>query len=170
MKIISIILLSTMMTACAGVSEEIKPVNNFELDKYMGTWYEIARLDHSFERGLEQVSATYTENADGTVRVLNKGYLPGKDKWKDAIGKAKFAEAPDKGHLKVSFFGPFYGSYIIFEMDQEDYQYAFITGSKNTLWLLSRTPTVNDELKDRFIKTVRDLGYASEELIFVNQK
>ena len=150
--------------------ENITPVDNFNVDRYLGTWYEIARLDHRFERGLEQVSATYSKNKNGTLKVLNKGYKTKKNKWDEAIGKAKFAGEPDIGHLKVSFFGPFYGNYIIFDLDKENYQYAYITGSENTLWFLSRTPMVSEASKNRFINTGRSLGYDVESLIFVNQQ
>ncbi|MDF1781496.1 MAG: lipocalin family protein [Alcanivoracaceae bacterium] len=170
MKNIAVVLLSLLLSACAGVPENIKPVTDFELERYLGKWYEIARLDHRFERGLNNVTAVYAMNDDGTVRVINKGYSSKNKEWEEATGKAKFAGSPDVGHLEVSFFGPFYGAYVIFELDKENYQYAFITGSENTLWLLSRTPTVSDELKNHFINTVDKLGYNSDALIFVAQE
>ena len=95
------------------------------MDKYLGKWFEIARLDHRFERGLQQVTAEYSIREDGKVKVLNRGFSTKKDKWSEAIGKAKFAEDENTGFLKVSFFGPFYGSYIIFELEKENYSYAF---------------------------------------------
>lgn len=170
MKNIAVVLLSLLLSACAGVPENIKPVTDFELERYLGKWYEIARLDHRFERGLNNVTAVYAMNDDGTVRVINKGYSSKNKEWEEATGKAKFVGSPDVGHLEVSFFGPFYGAYVIFELDKENYQYAFITGSENTLWLLSRTPTVSDELKNHFINTVDKLGYNSDALIFVAQE
>ena len=170
MKTLYIIILSLLLSACAGLPEDIEPISDFELDRYTGKWYEIARLDHRFERGLEQVTATYSIKNDGTVRVANRGFSPKNKEWKDAVGKARFAGNSNIGHLEVSFFGPFYGSYVIFELDKENYQYAFVTGSKNTLWLLSRTPQVSDELKDQFVNTIREYGYSTEELIFVTQK
>ncbi|WP_370979812.1 lipocalin family protein [Agaribacterium sp. ZY112] len=170
MKIFYLLLSTLLLSSCSTVPKTITPVTGFELDKYLGTWYEIARLDHRFERGLEQVSANYSINDDGTVRVENRGYSSAKKEWKDAIGKAKFAKDKQTGHLKVSFFGPFYGSYIIFDLDKEHYQYSFITGSKNTLWLLARTPQVSDDIKQTFIKKVTDAGYNANELIFVKQK
>jgi len=143
-----------LLSACTSAPEGITPVKNFDLEKYQGKWYEIARLDHSFEQGMEQVTATYSINDDGTVKVLNKG-----------------VENADTGHFKVSFFGPFYGAYIIFELDQPDYQYAFITSySKDYLWFLSRTPTVSKELKQQFLSQVKALGFATDEIIWVNQK
>jgi len=145
-----------------------EPISGFELDKYLGEWYEIARLDHRFERGLQNVSAEYSLKSNGTVKVVNRGFK--NDKWKQAIGKAKFADIEDVGFLKVSFFGPFYGSYIIFELDKENYQYAFIAGDNtNYLWFLSRTPTVSYELMDRFISKAKELGFNTDHLIFVEQ-
>lgn len=168
MKTISILILSVLLVSCAGIPDSITPVNDFELDRYLGKWYEIARLDHRFERGLEKVTADYSLKNDGNVRVTNKGFSKNSGKWKDAIGKAKFDGAADVGHLKVSFFGPFYGSYVIFYLDQH-YQYSFVTGSENTLWLLSRYPKVSDKVKNKFISMAKDAGYNTDELIFVKQ-
>ena len=170
MKIINVIIISLFLISCAGIPESIKPVTDFDLNKYTGKWYEIARLDHSFERGLEKVTATYSINNDGSVRVENRGFSTKNKEWEDAVGKAKFAGDENTGHLKVSFFGPFYGSYVIFDLDKDNYQYSFITGSENTLWFLSRTPEVSQELKDKFLNMVQQAGYNTEELIFVNQE
>lgn len=170
MKTTSLALFALFLFGCAGVPESIEPVTDFELDRYEGKWYEIARLDHRFERGLEKVSATYSINDDGTVKVENRGFSTKDEKWEDATGKAKFVGDKDVGHLKVSFFGPFYGSYIIFDLDKEHYQYSFVTSNENYLWLLSRTPTVSDELKDQFISVAKEAGYDTESLIFVNQE
>ena len=170
MKSLSIILLSFILASCAGLPDNAKAVSGFELDKYMGKWYEIARLDHRFERGLEQVSATYSIKDDGSVRVDNRGLSSESKEWSDAEGKAKFYGDSSIGHLEVSFFGPFYGSYLIFDLDKDNYQYSFVTGSEDTLWFLSRTPTVSDELKEKFINDAQALGYNTEELIFVNQE
>ncbi len=170
MKRMCLMLVSIFLAACAGVPESIKPVSGFDLNSYVGKWYEIARLDHSFERGLEKVTATYSINQDGSVRVENRGYSTKNNEWEEAVGKAKFAGDKNIGHLKVSFFGPFYGAYVIFKLDKEGYQYSFVTGSENTLWLLARTPVVSDELKEQFIADVSAAGYNSEELIFVKQE
>ena len=147
----------------------VTPITGFELDRYLGTWHEIARLDHSFERGLEQITANYSLRDDGGVRVLNRGFSTEAGEWEEAEGKAYFVEDESTGYLKVSFFGPFYGSYVIFELDQDDYQYAFISGPDNGyLWLLSRTPNVDEALLDRFRQRARELGFAVDELIYVN--
>ncbi|WP_193039030.1 lipocalin family protein [Pseudoalteromonas nigrifaciens] len=159
------------LSACTSPPEGITAVKNFDLQKYQGKWYEIARLNHSFEEGMEQVTANYTINDDGTVKVINKGYITKEQQWKNAQGLAKFVGDSDIGHFKVSFFGPFYGAYVIFELEQADYQYAFITSyNKDYLWFLSRTPQVGDELKEHFLKTVKDLGFATEQIIWVKQK
>ena len=100
--------------------KDVKPVTDFELDRYLGQWYEIARFDHRFERNLEQVTADYSIKQDGTVRVANRGYSTKSNKWKNAIGKAKLAGDASEGFLDVSFFGPFYGPYVIFELDKGD--------------------------------------------------
>jgi apolipoprotein D and lipocalin family protein len=165
----SIFFLFLLLAGCTTIPAKIKPVNHFELDKYMGQWYEIARLDHRFERGLEQVSATYTIADNGMVTVANRGWDVNENEWSDAVGRARFADDSNVGHLEVSFFAFFFGDYIIFELDQPGYQYAWVTGGENTLWFLSRTPTVSDSLKQDFINTVTDYGYNAEELIFVRQ-
>lgn len=170
MKHLFVLFIALLTQSCAGLPEGITPVQDFELQRYTGQWYEIARLDHRFERGLEQVTATYTIEDDGSVKVLNRGFSTEDQQWEDAIGKAKFAGAQNVGHLEVSFFGPFYGDYVIFELDKADYQYAFVTGSENTLWFLSRTPQVSEELKSLFIERITQYGYTPSELIFVKQQ
>lgn len=163
--------ITTLLSGCLGMPGSVKPVQDFELDRYLGKWYEVARLDHSFERGMEQVTAEYSMRADGGVRVLNRGYSPKKGKWSEAEGKAFFVGESDEGYLKVSFFGPFYGSYVVFDLDRENYQYAFISGPDTSyLWFLSRTPTVDPELLARFVEQARSLGFDTDQLIFVNQK
>jgi apolipoprotein D and lipocalin family protein len=117
MKSLYIVVFSLLLVSCAGLPKNIEPVADFELDKYMGKWYEIARLDHSFERDLEQVTATYSIKSDGTVSVANRGLSSKRKEWKDAVGKAKFEGDSSVGYLKVSFFGPFYGSYVFFDFD-----------------------------------------------------
>jgi apolipoprotein D and lipocalin family protein len=156
------------LSGCAGLPQGVEPVGNFQLERYLGTWYEVARLDHTFERGLEQVTATYELRADGGVRVLNRGYSAGEGKWKTAEGKSYFARRPDEGYLKVSFFGPFYGTYAVFELDQENYEYAFVAGPNTSyLWLLARSPKVSDAVRERFIQRARELGFDTDQLIFV---
>ncbi|MCC1497215.1 lipocalin family protein [Alcanivorax sp. 1008] len=167
---VGIALLALLLTACTGAPEGISPVTGFELPRYLGTWHEIARLDHSFERDMSEVTALYELNEDGSVKVTNRGYLDTREEWKEAVGKAKFVGAEDVGHLKVSFFGPFYGGYVIYELDHEGYEYAFVTSyNRNYLWMLARNPMVSAELKDRFVRQANELGFDTEELIWVKQ-
>ncbi|UCD34844.1 MAG: lipocalin family protein [Nitrospiraceae bacterium] len=171
MKNLILSILSLLLTGCLGHPETVKPISDFNLEKYLGRWYEIARLDHSFERGLEKVTAEYSLREDGGVRVKNRGYSVSKSEWNEAVGKAFFVRGSDEGYLKVSFFGPFYGSYVIFELDKERYQYAFVSGpDESYLWLLSRTPTVSEELKERFAGKAKELGFETRDLIWVNQE
>ncbi|MFO8241454.1 MAG: lipocalin family protein [Dissulfuribacterales bacterium] len=169
--LVLVVFVSLFLSGCVGLPEGVYPVDDFDLNKYLGKWYEIARLDHSFERGLDRVTAEYSLRDDGGVRVINRGLSIAENRWKEAEGKAYFVKARDEGYFKVSFFGPFYGSYVVFELDKEKYQYAFVTSyNKSYLWLLSRTMTVNKELIDRFIKRSKDLGYDTGNLIFVKHK
>ncbi len=159
------------LAACTGIPDNIHPIESFDKNRYLGTWYEIARLDHSFERGLSNVTAEYSEHPDGGLKVINRGLSSVDKTWKYAEGKALFVGDPKVGHLKVSFFGPFYGSYIIFELDKEHYQYAFVTShNRSYLWLLSRSPHISESLKSHFIETTRTLGFDDQALIFVKQE
>ncbi|MFK8050643.1 MAG: lipocalin family protein [Halioglobus sp.] len=166
--IISLVLI--FLGGCLGMPEAVKPVQDFQLDRYLGTWHEIARLDHSFERGLEQVTAEYSLRDDGGVRVLNRGFSSETGEWREAEGKAFFVNEPQEGYLKVSFFGPFYGSYVIYELDKDNYQYAFISGPDTSyLWFLSRTKTVEPAMIDRFVEQASLLGFDVDQLIFPRQ-
>ncbi len=120
-------LLALLLAGCTGVPEGVQPVRGFDPERYLGTWHEIARLDHSFERGLVQVTATYAKREDGGIDVLNRGHDPVKGAWKEAKGRAYFIAEPDLASLKVSFFGPFYGGYHVFALDP-DYGWALISG------------------------------------------
>ena len=169
MRIISVLITITLLTGCLGMPQTVIPVNNFESSRYLGKWYEIARLDHSFERGLEKITAEYSMREDGGITVINRGYSSEKDEWKVAEGKAYFVNNKNKGYLKVSFFGPFYGSYVIFELEKENYEYAFISGPDTSyLWLLSRTPNLPQKTIDKFKKMSKDSGFDTSKLIFVN--
>lgn len=160
---------AALLAGCVGLPAGIEPVRGFDLDRYLGTWYEIARLDHSFERGLEQVTANYSLREDGGVRVVNRGYDTTAGAWDEAVGKAFFVEDEGTGYLKVSFFGPFYGSYIVFELDR-DYRHAFISGpNRDYLWLLARTPTVDEAVIERFRARATELGFDLSGLILVEQ-
>ena len=159
------------LAGCVGAPEHIQPVERFELNKYLGTWYEIARLDHSFERGLEQVTANYSLRDDGGVKVINKGFNPNKNKWKQAEGKAYFVGEPDIGQLKVSFFGPFYGGYNIIELDKANYQYSLVCGPNlSYLWILARDPQLDKAIVDKLVAKAKSLGFATDKLIYVRHR
>jgi apolipoprotein D and lipocalin family protein len=165
-----LLLLPALLAGCLGMPEGVRPVDGFELDRYLGKWHEIARLDHSFERGLTRVTAEYSLREDGGVRVVNRGFAAEKGEWDEAVGKAYFVEGEDVGYLKVSFFGPFYGAYVVFGLDREAYQYAFVSGPDTSyLWLLARTPTVGDEVLQRFTERAAELGFDTDALILVAQ-
>jgi len=162
------VLLWLSLSGCLGVPEGVEPVDDFELNRYLGQWFEIARLDHSFERGLEAVSASYEMRDDGGIRVINSGRSSETKINSHAEGRAYFVKEPDVAHLKVSFFGPFFGSYIIYDLDEENYQYAFIAGnSTDYLWLLARTPQVSDTLLEQFKLGAAQLGFDVDKLIMV---
>jgi apolipoprotein D and lipocalin family protein len=169
-KIALIVIIGALLANCgSSVPSGVTPVSPFDINRYLGNWYEIARLDHSFERGLQQVTANYSFNDDGTVQVINRGYSSDKQKWNEAKGKAKFADNPDTGFLKVSFFGPFYASYVIAVLD-ENYNYALVTGpNRKFLWILSRTPTLPDRTLNELVEKAKSLGFDTNSLIYVTQ-
>jgi apolipoprotein D and lipocalin family protein len=159
------------LASCTSLPEGIEPVSGFDSDRYLGTWYEIARLDHSFERGLTNVRAEYSLNDDGSIKVINRGYNAEEEQWEEADGRAVFVEDENTGHLKVSFFGPFYASYVVFELDKDEYSYAYVTGyDRDYLWFLSRTPEVSEEAIKAFRDRARAEGFDLEELILVGQE
>ena len=159
-----------LLGGCVSKPKGIEPVSNFNSAKYLGKWYEIARMDHSFERGLSRVSAEYSLKPDGGLKVLNRGYNAEKKEWKDAEGKAYFVESPDVAYLKVSFFGPFYGSYVVFDLDRENYAYSLISGNdRSSMWLLSRSPTMDEATKKRLVDKAQALGFDTSKLIYVDQ-
>jgi apolipoprotein D and lipocalin family protein len=166
-----LIIIAFILSGCLGMPPLVKPVNDFELNNYLGKWFEIARLDHSFEKGLSQVTAEYALRNDGGVSVVNRGFSVEEKNWKEAEGKAYFVNGETEGYLKVSFFGPFYGSYVVFELEQKNYDYAFVSGPNNDyLWLLSRTPSVVPDIIDKFEKMSKERGFDTSKLIYVDQK
>lgn len=171
MKKIHLFLTALLVTGCAGMPEGVTPIKDFDLNRYLGKWYEIARLDHSFERGLERITAEYSLREDGGVTVLNTGYSTVTDEWKKAEGRAYFVDSSNQGHLKVSFFGPFYGSYVVFEIDEKNYEYAFVSGpDKSYLWLLARTPELPEKVIEKFKQRSKRLGFDISKLIFVKHE
>ena len=158
---------AAFLPACASIPTGLQPVDGFELTRYLGTWHEIARLDHSFERGLINVTAEYSLRSDGGVKVLNKGFDPKKNKWKEAEGRAYFTGSKTTGSLKVSFFRPFYGGYHIIELDKTGYQYALIAGpSRSYLWILARSPEPPAATIAILVSKAGELGFETDKLIF----
>ncbi|MBL7734270.1 MAG: lipocalin family protein [Chitinophagaceae bacterium] len=156
-----------LFNSCASIPKNAKTVRNFEVDKYLGTWREIARLDFRFEKDLDNVSAQYSLNNKGNIVVLNSGYNYKKKEWKKAKGLAKFRGSKDIGELKVGFFGPFYAGYNVAALD-ENYQYALIAGRNlNFLWILSRTKTIPENIKADYLKISEEIGYDISKLIWV---
>jgi len=164
----SLLVVCLLISSCLSVPDGVAPIQNFELDRYLGRWYEVARLDHSFERGLEAVTANYSLREDGGIRVINSGRDINSGELQQAEGRAYFVDKSNIGHLKVSFFGPFYGYYVIFELDQIDYQYAFVAGnSTDYLWLLARTPAVSEAVLSNFKQKASKYGFNTDDLILV---
>ncbi len=149
-------------------------VQSVDANQYLGTWYEIARLDNRFEKGLEQVTANYSLEKDGSIKVVNRGYDLKTKEWKEVTGKALFvdpanADGTRTGRLKVTFFWPFYGTYNIIELDKPYYNYALVSGGLDYLWILSRTPQLNYPVKQHLMAQAKEMGYATDELVFVKQ-
>ena len=147
-----------VLYGCTRVPEGVEPVAGFNLEQYLGTWYEIARLDHSFEKDLVDVTADYALRDDGGIRVTNRGRNTRTGEWEEANGKAYFLDAPDSGSLKVSFFGPFYGGYHIARLDT-DYRMALVVGpTLEYAWILARTSEPDKALCDEFLTAAQQLG------------
>jgi apolipoprotein D and lipocalin family protein len=157
-----------LLSACTGVPEGLKPVGGFEVRRYLGQWYEIARFDHRFERGLTDVSATYSLREDGGINVVNRGYDRKRGKWQEASGRAYFLGSPHTGSLKVSFFGPFYGGYHVIALDREAYRYAVVSGpSRDYLWILARERQLPEPLLKSLVAQARQAGFDTSQLIYV---
>ena len=170
MKPFARMILVSSLALAAGCVSTLKvdnaPVATLDLSRYLGEWYEIARFDHSFERGVEQAKANYTQNADGTIKVVNSGIKDGKPK--TAVGKGKKTDTP--GLLRVSFFGPFYADYRVMMIDKE-YTYALVgSGSADYLWILSRTRVLPDATKSELLSEAKRRGYDTDKLIWVEQE
>jgi len=153
---------------CTGIPKGVKPVEGIDAQRYLGKWHEIARLDNSFERGLSQITADYSLRDDGGIKVMNRGFSASENKWKEAEGKAYFVGEKTTGHLKVAFFGPFYGSYIIADLDKTNYAYSLVCGPDHSyLWILARTPTLPDATLSHLLQKAAEFGFATNKLIFV---
>ncbi|MBK9795318.1 MAG: lipocalin family protein [Holophagaceae bacterium] len=159
------VILALVITACTQLPEGITPVQGFELQRYLGQWHEVARLDHRFERGLTQVTALYSLRADGSVKVLNRGWDAARGTWKEAEGRAVFLGTPTEGRLKVSFFGPFYGAYTIIALDPD--RYSMVCGpDRSYFWILSREPRLDPQTLEQLLARARALGFATDKLIY----
>ncbi|ACM33837.1 lipocalin family protein [[Acidovorax] ebreus] len=161
-----------VMAGCANTSPPpgVEAVTPFDLQRYQGRWYELARLDHSFERGMTDVSATYTPQADGSVRVVNRGFAAASGQWREAVGKALFTGAPTTGSLKVSFFGPFYGGYHVAALDP-DYRWALVLGPDTSYcWILARDKQLDAAQRDAIVARAQALGVDTHALIWVTHK
>ena len=172
------IYLTLAISACAVLFEACRvsmpkgavAVKPFDKEKYLGKWYEIARMDFKFEKHLESVTADYTSGEEGTIQVKNRGYHTVKKVWKESTGTAKSVRDPAEGRLKVSFFGPFYAGYNIIAIDP-GYRHALVAGNNlKYLWILSRTPDIPEGIKTLFMRQARALGYDIKKLIWTNQE
>lgn len=160
------------VAACSTLPPQgVTPVSPFDVERYKGKWYEIARLDHSFERGLTNVSATYRPQADGSVEVINRGYDAEEGKWREAVGRALFTGSSDRGSLKVSFFGPFYGGYHVVALDQQDYRWAMVMGpDRGYLWILARERQLSPAVRAALLRQAVALGVNTEAVIWVKHE
>ena len=148
------------------VSLEVVP--HVELEKYLGKWYEIAHLPAKFEEGCNETTAIYTLLKDGNISVLNQSIKNGKIK--QAKGKTKVVDKNSNAKLKVTFFWPFYGDYWIIKLGN-DYDYSVVgTPNLKYLWILSRTPQIDDELYSQLIEYARSKGFEVNKLIKTLQK
>lgn len=166
------ILFALSLTACSTMPPEgVRPVTPFDINRYLGQWYEIARLDHSFERGMSDVNATYALQDDGSVKVINRGYDTRRQAWKEAIGRALFIGEKDTGSLKVSFFGPFYGGYHVIALDQQHYRWSLVAGPDlDYLWILARDTTLSADVRQQLLTQAQALGFATDKLIWVDHQ
>ncbi len=163
--VLPVLAVTAVALGCTRLPEGIQPVRSFDLQRYLGQWHEVARLDHRFERGLTQVTATYSLNPDGTVKVVNRGWDAAKGRWKEAEGRAVFIGSSQEGRLKVSFFGPFYWAYTVIALEPQ--RYSMICGpDRSYLWILSREPSLEPATLERLVAQAKALGFAMDQLIY----
>jgi apolipoprotein D and lipocalin family protein len=151
-----------------AMAQKYTPVPNFSLEKYLGTWYEVARMPFKYENGLSAITATYSLRDDGKVAVTNRG-MKADGKESVARGKAKFAGAKDVGHLKVAFFLWFYADYIVADLDSS-YQWAMVASPPRYFWILSRTPLLDSAVVNRLVGRAASLGYDTSKVIMTPQQ
>ena len=164
-------LLLLTLAACTGRPEGVEVVRGFDAARYAGQWFEVMRLDHRFERGLTNVTASYTPRPDGSIGVVNRGFDPKGCRWKEADGRAVFQDAPDIASLSVTFFWPFAGGYHVVDLDRQDYGWALISGpTRGYLWILARRPDLDPAIRERLVARARTLGFPVDELILVDHR
>lgn len=167
---LGIIGLIVLNSCSVAIPDKATAVQNFDTDKYLGKWYEIARFDYKFERNMNQVTATYSKNPDGSIKVDNRGYDYVKNEWKESTGEARFVNSENEARLKVSFFKPFWAGYNVIEL-ADDYRYALVVGNNlKYLWILSREKTIPENVKKQFLEKAQSIGYDTSKLIWVEQK
>ena len=155
------------LSSCSSIPKGVTAYKPFEKERYLGKWYEIARIDFKYEKDLNNTTAEYSINSDGTIKVNNQGYNTKTNEWQQAIGKAKFIGSDTIAMLKVSFFGPFYSGYNVLAIDDE-YKYALIAGeSTKYLWILSREVNIPEEIKNKYLKIAKEIGYNTDDLVWV---
>ncbi|NMR34439.1 lipocalin [Chryseobacterium aquaticum] len=157
-----------LLNSCSvGIPDGATAVKNFDSDKYLGKWYEIARFDYKFERNMDNVTANYSLNSDGSIKVQNQGYNYVKKEWKESIGEARFVNDKSEARLKVSFFKPIWAGYNVIDID-DNYQNALVVGnSTKYIWILSRDKKMPESIKERFLAKAKKLGYDTNALIWV---
>lgn len=159
--------MTALFASCVSIPKGVTAVSSFEKTKYLGKWYEIARFDFRFEKGLNNTTAEYSLNSNGTIKVVNRGYDYEKKIWKESIGKAKFVGNDSIAMLKVSFFGPFYAGYNVIAIDPE-YKYALVSGSSfDYLWILSREKSIPADIKSLYLEKAEKLGYKVSNLLWI---
>ena len=157
------------LSGCATKPLNINPIQNFDVNKYMGRWYEIARIDSFLKDGMDYVYSDYHLDKDGTISVLSSGLKAGDSTREYVEGEADLAKGRKTGFLEISFIRPFYSDYIVFKVDG-DYQYSYVGGSdKNHIWLFSKTPTVPEDIREDFLARANSLGYDVTKLVWVQQ-
>ena len=162
----SSLLLLDFLMGCTGKPDGVVPINNIDINRYQGVWYEIMRLDHRFERGLSNVTATYDLKDDGTVDVLNRGFDREKCSWEEAHGTAEFLGDKTIASLSVTFFWPFSGGYHVFALDEKNYDYALISGpSRDFLWVMARMPSLPVKIKSDLVRRAREEGFLVDLLL-----
>lgn len=164
---LSLTAIALLSSSCASIPKNATAVHNFEVNRYLGSWYEISRFDYRFEKDLDNVAAQYRLNDNGTIKVINSGYNLKKNEWKSTKGEAKFKKNKSIAEIKVSFFKPFYSGYNVVAIDKE-YKYALVAGRNlNYLWILSREKTIPENIKKEYLSLAQKIGYDTSKLVWV---